>query len=673
MAVNTTSAVEKLKPSRLVNAVQMEALGGDLDVDKLHLQIQQGTGLDVTTCVTDITIDRTIDGASTITVNCDDTDDRAIQLSGTLGHRVDINIDGLFFTLVGVKKTGRALSLTFEEREVNILRRYNKPIYSARKTPSNPSGVTRAQFVLRMIHEVKEEKIRWCIPELNIQQPVSDVSGHEILVDSNFKPKVTASQIADATTAAQERHAGVGVSSDTHLTMRGGTPTREQIKNANLVMQTGVHMHAPRKVMIAAMTTAITESACHNYPRGYPSGTGVFQQDPRYWPASANVTVDAKAFYQRCMAQNIAYPNVSIHALCQLVQHSGAGANNNGGNYAPWEKEGTQWVDQFSGIVTNEKTLEAQLRTGTGNNANNLFMRGTLAKVKGVPGKFVLTPENSWTCMNRLAQEVNWRAFVVSGTVYFVSENWLFKSKPFMTINEDSDGIDWIDYDYDEGKHKATLTITAHLKRWSCPPGGTIDIFGMGLVDGKYLVEEVSRSAYDNIATITAEKPLPILPEPTSLAGIPAGATPTASAGGKSTDIESGTSLKSANQIQKVVVTYAKQQLGVPYLWGGDSPATGFDCSGLAQAAYAAAGIYLGHYTGWQWNYGRRLGKHEQLLPGDLLFFEPDKNDVPQHVGIYIGSSNMIDAPHTGAKVRVDNYHQWGSYLGATRPWQHGK
>jgi cell wall-associated NlpC family hydrolase len=251
-----------------------------------------------------------------------------------------------------------------------------------------------------------------------------------------------------------------------------------------------------------------------------------------------------------------------------------------------------------------------------------------------------------------------------------------------MTISEDSPGIDWIDYDYDEGKHKAILTVTAHVSRWSCPPGSTVEITDMGIIDGKYLIQECSRSAYDTIATITCEKPLPILPEPPSLTGIPstvaAGAgTPGGVKGGGASNPDSPASAATTS-IQKHVVAYATKQLGVPYEFGGHSPATGFDCSGLAMCAYATVGIKLAHYTVDQWNFGRRLLKSDKLLPGDLVFFgapgtRPGSGGEPSHVGIYVGGGRMIDAPHTGAEVRYDEHWQpnFGTdvYMGATRPW----
>ena len=112
-------------------------------------------------------------------------------------------------------------------------------------------------------------------------------------------------------------------------------------------------------------------------------------------------------------------------------------------------------------------------------------------------------------------------------------------------------------------------------------------------------------------------------------------------------------------------VSYALAQLGTPYQWGGDSPG-GFDCSGLVEAAYASAGIQLPRTAQEQYDAGPPVPAGEQLEPGDLVFFGTDPNHV-SHVGILISPTEMVDAPHTGATVRVEPY-RWSDYLGATRP-----
>jgi len=110
---------------------------------------------------------------------------------------------------------------------------------------------------------------------------------------------------------------------------------------------------------------------------------------------------------------------------------------------------------------------------------------------------------------------------------------------------------------------------------------------------------------------------------------------------------------------------WALARVGTPYRWGGTGDG-GFDCSGLVQAAYAAAGVHLPRVAQAQFDAGPRLGARTRLAPGDLVFFGAGPRAV-SHVGLYLADGEMVDAPHTGAVVRVEPL--WSTdYVGATRP-----
>ncbi|MCK9921219.1 bifunctional lytic transglycosylase/C40 family peptidase [Frankia sp. AgPm24] len=118
-----------------------------------------------------------------------------------------------------------------------------------------------------------------------------------------------------------------------------------------------------------------------------------------------------------------------------------------------------------------------------------------------------------------------------------------------------------------------------------------------------------------------------------------------------------------------VAVAYAVAHLGFPYQWGGDGPDSGdsgFDCSGLTQAAFAAAGVSLPRVAQDQYNTGPHLPAGSPLQTGDLVFFGSSTSAI-SHVGIYVGDSQMIDAPNKNSLVRVEDY-RWSDYRGATRP-----
>jgi NlpC/P60 family len=112
------------------------------------------------------------------------------------------------------------------------------------------------------------------------------------------------------------------------------------------------------------------------------------------------------------------------------------------------------------------------------------------------------------------------------------------------------------------------------------------------------------------------------------------------------------------------LVSFAHHLVGVPYSWGGDSPQTGFDCSGLVRFVYAHFGFRLPHSSYADFDLGVRVPRGK-LQPGDLIFF-----DGVGHVGMYVGAGRFIQASHTGTNVQITSLDDpWyrASYDGARR------
>jgi peptidoglycan DL-endopeptidase CwlO len=108
-------------------------------------------------------------------------------------------------------------------------------------------------------------------------------------------------------------------------------------------------------------------------------------------------------------------------------------------------------------------------------------------------------------------------------------------------------------------------------------------------------------------------------------------------------------------------VRIANHLTGIPYVWGGASPRTGFDCSGLVQYVYGKLGVSLPHYTVSLYQHGRSVAR-SRLRPGDLVFFYG-----LGHVGIYAGHGKYIHAPRRGTTVRWASLASNPSYYGARR------
>lgn len=100
------------------------------------------------------------------------------------------------------------------------------------------------------------------------------------------------------------------------------------------------------------------------------------------------------------------------------------------------------------------------------------------------------------------------------------------------------------------------------------------------------------------------------------------------------------------------LVNYAHSLIGIPYKFGGVSPKTGFDCSGLVMHVYSKkAGISLPHNAKSISEHGRRIARKD-LRPGDLVFYNTLGDDY-SHVGVYIGKDKFIHSPSSGKKVGI--------------------
>ncbi|WP_102143094.1 NlpC/P60 family peptidoglycan endopeptidase RipA [Mycobacterium hubeiense] len=128
-------------------------------------------------------------------------------------------------------------------------------------------------------------------------------------------------------------------------------------------------------------------------------------------------------------------------------------------------------------------------------------------------------------------------------------------------------------------------------------------------------------------------------------------------------------------QAVEYVIRRAMSQLGVPYSWGGGNAngpsrgidqganTVGFDCSGLILYAFAGVGIKLEHYSGTQYNSGRKIPS-SQMQRGDLIFYGPNAS---QHEAMYLGNGQMIEAPYTGSVVKISPVRTSGMMPYVTR------
>lgn len=482
-------AVRRVLQKSSAQITHQELLGQDIDIESFKLIIQKRINpaakqLADRIIAADVT--RTIEGASTLSVSIVDQK-RELWKSGNFGEKLDVRVDGLWFRLASVNKAGDILNLVFEDREIGILRTYNKFI-----APVSRSDMTRAEFILKLLNDVREITIPYEIPELHDPQPVfnkNDIILHPYLGNP-------------------------GINKDEQLTVKGSPADAIQIANADLILRIGdgdIPDSHPRKrkLLVCSIMTAIVESRIQNLLSGDLDSQGLFQQRPSQgWYDVTNEVAASHQFFTHALAEDLKDHNLSYNDLCQNVQRSG-----HPDRYGLYRTEAERFVEASGrpggDALAGQAQFNAQGNYQTAS-ARYHFYRGVPPSRKN--GAW--TTESSWECIQRLAKEVNWRAFFVSGTFYYISEDKLFTSQPRAILDEDSDGIDSIDGDYDPNKAIAEITIPCRMGRWLIPPGSTIKLKNSGPFNGRWLVTTIERDLFQPTGVLTLSKPNPRFMEP---------------------------------------------------------------------------------------------------------------------------------------------------------------
>lgn len=141
------------------------------------------------------------------------------------------------------------------------------------------------------------------------------------------------------------------------------------------------------------------------------------------------------------------------------------------------------------------------------------------------------------------------------------------------------------------------------------------------------------------------------------------GAAAPASSSSTSVERETKPPISAADRRGRKAVAISLRYLGIPYSWGGATPA-GFDCSGFVMYVYGRVGVALPHNGAMLWGKGRAVVRRD-LEPGDVVFF-----DGLGHVGIYMGRGRFVHSPHSGDVVKISRLSEsWyrTRYVGARR------
>lgn len=541
----------------------------DLLVDGKY--IDDKSGLNIGGGVLDATLTRSIEQASTIEFTVFDPDHNLLN-SRLVTEKIKCNVGPYSFKLCAVEKSDDNIILTFEDEAVSLLRDHAVPRKAAR------NKVTRAQFAQMLVKEVP--KLSLFSTELKVHQPVE-------------KTKQTPNQ--KSRDANKEYGFPDKIPSD--ITVRGGkNPTKAQMTNADIILRQGTEMLADKFTLIVGLAVGIDESALvalnHGDSAG-PDSRGVFQQrDNGAWATAPkgsaaseaqrmDTATSAKIFFKKAIELRKNHPDYTETELAHAVQ-----GNADPNVYQQWVKEAKKIYALWFGIIPDFNADTANSTTARAKKPYEFH--------RGGPGQ---RGEDSWQCLLRLSQEVNWLCFCIGFTVYFLPSVDLYTSRPIATIDEDTVGVERINFEYDLGKNVTQATVEVHAERWQVDPGAVIMIQNMGPANGRWLVSEITRSFFDTQAEVSLIKPTNPLPEPAATAVVGAKAsgklTTNGELGGFSA-VETGLSLLNPNGYRQagVAANHANHP-GVSlseYLKNHKVEKAPFDCSSFVRWCWIVGG-----------------------------------------------------------------------------------
>ena len=501
-------------------------LAQDTDLDRLVLDaITAGVpDVDVTSCITEATVEHAMTGAGILTLELDDNERRILR-SGVLAHAIRVSLDDDHYRLRAVDKRDNGLTLTLEEEVVALLRRHNKPRVAYRDT------VSRALFAQTLVREVRARPIRF----------VTAAAKSLRLSVGHDEPARRSSPSKPAN----------GFDKGVTLKVQGVKADGEQLRNAARALRIADKLNAGDKATLALLLAIITENGLRNTQgKGDDRVSwGIFQCIPGTSAGTRNVA-DALNI-ERCATTFLKGPGFTGRGGAIALARKNPGWS--AGNIAA-EIEGplARYRGRYDEHAAEGRAMLAAWRGGSSSSADTdtagtkryAFRRGELHGKK----------EDSWTCLNRLADEVRWRCFAYRGAVWFISDADLLREPAVCTLTEDTEGVRGIDFQIDGGKVTGNVTLTVDVGRYALRPGMVVALRDCGPADGRWLVENVRRSLFSTDATVTLRRAQKPLPEP------PAEKTGSSSGHTSGTGSGSGASGGTKSKVGEVKLTSA---------WGG--------------------------------------------------------------------------------------------------------
>lgn len=415
-----------------------------IDSDLLDLILRDGKKLKLElggTVIPTPSLTRTMDGASSIAIPIYDADNNFLRTS-LAAEDWNAEIDGLWFRYLGVSGALPALTITLEDREVSKIREFEGPL-KVLAHRGKPNETTRAEFVKRLVEEANPHLIFVC-PQLHDQQPIET------------------ERQAKKAQGESKANRGKGIGDTKGLVFKGQAPTSGQRDLAEMALQIAASVNAPFICRVALIAALIDETDMGLVQRGnvlaalepYTQVRNAAEEISGFLTGKPTWTGTTAIGYHR---EN---PSAPFYEIAQAVQKS---ATEDGSNYAAFGDEARAWVEAWDGGAG---------ETGGG--------AGGTKTVKEPRSFEVKKGEDYWTAIQRLAKEVNWRAFVVGSRFYFIDELELARGMVRLAIDKDTEGIEEIEVDYNRNKPVTEFKFKALAKQWKPPVGSVVTVADYG-------------------------------------------------------------------------------------------------------------------------------------------------------------------------------------------------
>jgi hypothetical protein len=472
-----TAIVRKDLPIKDPAAPSSPALA-DADVSTLTLvgrTAQINIGPAITTCQ----LERTIDGASTLTASVNDPhlailNSPAIQGANPGDLHAEAVLDNLAFALAMLNlQSARQLQLILEDDAIHALRQYVGAL-----TMTRSSHNTRARFLKRLCDDAKVEFV---CPEMEKQQPIQTQAQAAALKSSKARKP--------------------GISATASLTVKNVPITPNQRAEAETVLSVGASLNAGALPALASICAAIGESTLGGDASAYRPNSagyyGVLQGSDKTWPDPHDTAGMAHSFF----LGGKGYQAGGAIALARTVTDPGEIAT---------RVEASGELPAFYGVWSAEAQKIVNAYTGS---SSGVLSAGSVTE----PYQFSRgANEDSWTCARRLADEVQWYLFALHGAIHFYSPSYLMASKIQMLVAPAADGIDEVTFNYATSpKHADTITVTCRAGVWQCEPGAVAEVEGYGPADGRWLTTDIVRASMASATTtVTLGRPQTAVAEP---------------------------------------------------------------------------------------------------------------------------------------------------------------